>query len=283
MKKVLAVISMVFVLVSCTLFSVSADFVITHPDFRNATYRFSYGNGSSYQSRIVRPTFGGDYVFSLPTISDFGTVSELQFDIAFDKPIYMSSDIVAMIKNSYSFGWYQDVTFALFYGNEGIYAESINDYLVDGVFRFGFDYTLTDKQPLFFDRISFHFSGMSFSAFRITCFVFDMYDASPSAAIQGGDYQSPRPGMDEEVQGAEDDYNNAVDGALGGKSDQEIQQDVEDAADFDFDSLDQNSVSGVKSFMEGLLDVLGSDYMALLLFSCTMGVCIYVIGRKRGT
>lgn len=150
-------------------------------------------------------------------------------------------------------------------------------------------------------------NGGSYTGFRLTVTDFvitdysqngqDRYDTDQiTGAIEGqtdeilgaldgymNDYESPRPGMEDEVQGAEDDYNSAVDDALGGKSDEEIQQEADAAADYDFDSLDQGSISGVQSFMDGLLDVLGPDYLSLLLFSCTMGLCIYVIGRKRGT
>lgn len=97
------------------------------------------------------------------------------------------------------------------------------------------------------------------------------------------DYDSPRPGMQDKVDGEQAKYDSAVDNALGGKSDEEIQAEVEAVANYDWGSLDQASVSGVKGFMDNLLSVFGADYMSLLLFSCTMGVAIYVIGRRRGT
>lgn len=49
--------------------------------------------------------------------------------------------------------------------------------------------------------------------------------------------------MGEEVQGAEDEYNNAVGEALGGKMAEEIQAEAGEVADYDFDFLDQGSVS----------------------------------------
>lgn len=98
-----------------------------------------------------------------------------------------------------------------------------------------------------------------------------------------GSFESPRPDMGDKVQQTEDDYENAVNDALGGKTQDEIQADVEKVANYDFSKIDTGAVGSIKTFMGAMSVSFGTDYMSLLLFSCTMGAGIYLIGKRRGT
>ena len=98
--------------------------------------------------------------------------------------------------------------------------------------------------------------------------------------IKGDDWTSPAPGKDDELNGAMSDYDDAYNEAVGGKSDQEIVDEVSGQVDYDYGALDQQSVSGVTGFLSDLLDSFGADYKSLLMLSLTIGLAVYVIGRR---
>ena len=76
------------------------------------------------------------------------------------------------------------------------------------------------------------------------------------------------------------DITDAENAALGGKTDEEIQQDIDNALDFDGDSLDYNSAQRVSWLFDGLLNCFGSDYETLLFLSLTLGLAAFLIGRR---
>lgn len=87
---------------------------------------------------------------------------------------------------------------------------------------------------------------------------------------------APDPGAD----GAMDDIGNAEDAALGGKTDEQIKQEVDNALNFDMGSLDQSAAVAMAGFFDGLLTHFGVDYQALLLLSLSLGLAAFIIGRR---
>lgn len=98
--------------------------------------------------------------------------------------------------------------------------------------------------------------------------------------IRGDDWTSPAPGKDDDLNGAMSGYDDAYNAAVGGKSDQEIVDEVSGQVDYDYGAFDQQSVSGVTGFLTDLLDSFGDDYKSLLMLSLTIGLAVYVIGRR---
>ena len=87
------------------------------------------------------------------------------------------------------------------------------------------------------------------------------------------DLNSQAPGVQSEAQQAQDD-------ALGGKTQEEIQADIEGAVDFDFNSFDNENTGSMRLFVVNVMNSFGGEYSSLLLFSCVMGLAIFIIGRK---
>ncbi len=86
----------------------------------------------------------------------------------------------------------------------------------------------------------------------------------------------PDPGSDDAMGEIED----AEDAALGGKTDEEIQQDVNNALSFDVNTLDQNAAVAMAGYFDNLLSHFGVDYQALLLLSLSLGLAAFIIGRR---
>lgn len=297
MRKIVAVMTAIC-LMACAFFPASAAVSIPL-DFPSATFRLTYSHGSTAKMVEVTPekVAPGSFVYRNSSLDfDAFTVGLI---VEFDQPIISAAPgETYSISLRGSYGYYSDTCKVIFYNGSYPGGIPVEEYYLD-VSSSGFNQTLSftgfdDPEYNTVTAIGFwiYFAPSVEYRCRFTIDEMVLYDYSVSGAIdqQTGqldhwinDYESPRPGMEEEVQGAEDEYNNAVDDALGGKTDEEIQQEAEAAADYDFDSLDQVAVSGVQGFMNSLLNVLGTDYLSLLLFSCTMGLCIYVIGRRRGT
>lgn len=80
--------------------------------------------------------------------------------------------------------------------------------------------------------------------------------------------------------GAVDDIENAENAALGGKSDEQIQQDVNQALSFDINTLDQSAAAAMANYFDNLLTHFGLDYQALLLLSLSLGLAAFIIGRR---
>lgn len=83
-----------------------------------------------------------------------------------------------------------------------------------------------------------------------------------------------------DIDGEINDIESAENEALGGKSDEQIQQDVDNALDYDIDSIDQDAASAVSGFFDDLLTCFGSSYESVLLLSLTLGLASFIIGRR---
>ena len=79
---------------------------------------------------------------------------------------------------------------------------------------------------------------------------------------------------------AMDDYSSAEQAALGGKSDEEIQDEVDNALGFDINVFDKVKIGKISTLFDNVLTVCGSFYQALLLLSLTMGLAAFLIGRR---
>ena len=87
------------------------------------------------------------------------------------------------------------------------------------------------------------------------------------------DLNSTAPGVQSEAQQAQDD-------ALGGKTNEQIQSEIEGAVDFDFSSFDNENTGSMRLFVVNVMNCFGGEYASVLLFSCVMGLAIFIIGRK---
>lgn len=83
-----------------------------------------------------------------------------------------------------------------------------------------------------------------------------------------------------DIDGEINDIESAENEALGGKSDEQIQQDVDNALDYDIDSIDQDAASAISGFFDDLLTCFGSSYESVLLLSLTLGLASFIIGRR---
>lgn len=95
-----------------------------------------------------------------------------------------------------------------------------------------------------------------------------------------GDGTSLAPDANKDLDNAGEQMGNLENDALGGKSDEEIANDVNSALSFDVGSLDSNAQAGVSGFFDGLLIVFGVDYQSLLVLSLSLGLAAFIIGRK---
>lgn len=95
-----------------------------------------------------------------------------------------------------------------------------------------------------------------------------------------GDGTPLAPDYNEELDNAGTQMDELEQEALGGKTDEEIQQEVENALSFDTDSLDKNASSAMSGFFDDLLDVFGADYQALLMLALSLALAAFIIGRR---
>lgn len=95
-----------------------------------------------------------------------------------------------------------------------------------------------------------------------------------------GDGTPLAPDANKDLDNAGEQMGNLENDALGGKSDEEIANDVNSALSFDVGSLDSNAQAGVSGFFDGLLIVFGVDYQSLLVLSLSLGLAAFIIGRK---
>lgn len=78
------------------------------------------------------------------------------------------------------------------------------------------------------------------------------------------------------------DFANAEAAANGGKTDEEIQEEVDNALNFDISVFDSTKVGKIHSLFDNVLDALGSSWQALFLLSLTLGLGAFLIGRRYG-
>lgn len=105
----------------------------------------------------------------------------------------------------------------------------------------------------------------------------DKIDDQTDVIVNGVGTPLPeQPDVDGEIADIED----AENAALGGKSDEEIQQDVDAALDYDINSIDKDAASTVSGFFDDLLTCFGSSYESVLLLSLTLGLASFIIGRR---
>ena len=95
-----------------------------------------------------------------------------------------------------------------------------------------------------------------------------------------GDGTPLAPNYNEDLNNVGDQMNELEDEALGGKSDEEIQQEVDNALSFDTDTLDKNAAKSMSDFFDDLLNVFGADYQALLMLALSLALAAFIIGRR---
>ena len=81
------------------------------------------------------------------------------------------------------------------------------------------------------------------------------------------------------VDGTVGGIDNATDEALGGKSDEEIQEEINSALSGDI-GLDFTKANRISNFFDDLLTAFGASYKSLLLLSLSLGLAAFLIGRR---
>lgn len=130
--------------------------------------------------------------------------------------------------------------------------------------------------------ISFYVNcNESFSnvTFRLISLELKPYDGS-SALIEGDGTDFDSSGTTSNVDDAVGGVGDSTSAAMGGKSDAEVQADVDAALSFDDSDIDYTVAGKISGFFDGLLDVFGKKYKSLLLLSLTLGLAGFLIGRK---
>lgn len=90
-------------------------------------------------------------------------------------------------------------------------------------------------------------------------------------------------GADSVDDGTTDDLKNAEDAALGGKTDEEIQEEISGALEFDFDSFTgSGGFNRVRVLFGNVYNALGTSWQSLFLLSLTIGLGAFLIGRRYG-
>lgn len=89
-------------------------------------------------------------------------------------------------------------------------------------------------------------------------------------------------GADGVDDGTTDDLKNAESAALGGKSDEQIEDEINNALTFDIWSFGARNITRIKQLFTNVYNVFGSNYQSLFLLSLTLGLAAFLIGRRYG-
>ena len=84
------------------------------------------------------------------------------------------------------------------------------------------------------------------------------------------------------VDGSVGDMENATDEVLGGKSDEEINDEINNALDSDKIDIDFDRAGKLSDFFDNLLKCFGVSYQTVLLLSLSLGLGAFLIGRRYG-
>lgn len=98
--------------------------------------------------------------------------------------------------------------------------------------------------------------------------------------ILDGDGTELAPDSNKEMDALGGQMSDLESGALGGKSDEEIEKEVDNALSFDMDSIDKNTSQKMAKMFDGLLIVFGVDYQSLLMLALSLGLAAFIIGRR---
>lgn len=118
---------------------------------------------------------------------------------------------------------------------------------------------------------TFYFSPR-YSGFNVT--------GSLGDQLINGDGTPLAPNVDQDLDNKSDEMGQLENEALGGKSDEEIQQEVDNALSFDVGSLDSSATGSMSGFFDDLLGVFGADYQALLMLALSLGLAAFILGRR---
>ena len=110
--------------------------------------------------------------------------------------------------------------------------------------------------------------------------VYDILSQRAYDALIDGDGTPLAPDKNKDLDNTGEQMGNLENDALGGKSDEEIANDVNSALSFDVGALDSNAQAGVSGFFDGLLVVFGADYQALMMLALSLGLAAFIIGRR---
>lgn len=121
---------------------------------------------------------------------------------------------------------------------------------------------------------------------------FELIDSATSEIIENqnentdkilnGDQDLDSSGETDKVDGALGDIDGATSNAMGGKTDEEVQNEINSALDSDSIGLDFNKANRVSNFFDNCLNSFGTSYKTLLMLSLCLGLSAFLIGRKYG-
>ena len=159
--------------------------------------------------------------------------------------------------------------------------------------RYAFDYTWGDTtinvnfRPTTKLKPNFLILYLKFDSVINNPYKFSFSISNPEWASTDS-YENPRPDSANKLDGKSGELGDttgalkdAEEAAKGGKSDEEIQAEIDSAMDWDAYGFDNQlgSNASIQSFMSDLLSAFGADYMTLIFLSCCMGLGIFLIGK----
>ena len=127
--------------------------------------------------------------------------------------------------------------------------------------------------------IMFHFTWIS-GATGTEISVYDILSKRAYDQLIDGNGTPLAPNKNEDLDNAGQEISDLENNALGGKTDEEIVEEVDSALSFDVDSLDTEAQAGISGFFDGLLVVFGVDYQSLMLLALSLGLAAFIIGRR---
>ena len=128
-------------------------------------------------------------------------------------------------------------------------------------------------------KITFNFT-FNKTALGTAITVYDILSQRAYDALIDGDGTPLAPDKNKDLDNTGEQMGSLENDALGGKSDEEIANDVNSALSFDVGSLDSDAQAGVSGFFDGLLVVFGADYQALMMLALSLGLAAFIIGRR---
>lgn len=131
-------------------------------------------------------------------------------------------------------------------------------------------------------KITFNFT-FNRTAQGTAIMVYDILSQRAYDALIDGDGTPLAPDKNEDLDNAGEQMGNLENDALGGKTDEEIANDVNSALSFDVGTLDADAQAGISGFFDGLLVCFGADYQALMMLALSLGLAAFIIGRRYKT
>lgn len=285
--KFICVFTVIIVTLSCCMFSVSAVQVgdCTLVGTKGQIWNL-HGDGQFYDAEVTNNTdmIVYHYIYDAPYVSPIATYSYCSFSGYNYGTLKLSYETYG--SNEYG------IVFDSFNGLYNENAEKIASFSVKGN-TYCLEYTGYIPNEF---SVRGYFTITS-DVSQISSFILDIQfipnysnitneitqnQDKNTDKILNGDSDLDSSGETDKVDGTIGGIDDATSNAMGGKTDEQIQAEVENSLDPDKIGLDFNKAQRLSVFFDDTLDTFGSSYKALLLLSLSLGLAAFLIGRRYG-